>query len=128
MKPNINIPKQTAAESFIAGAPDAQPAKQVLPDENQKQISLKLPIELLAKIDAAAGERNVARASFIKMQMTRATAKDRPMTELQTIMLRRLSAEFDVDTTPATGLEGAALDAWIERAEDDLFEKLPAKD
>ena len=48
------------------------------------------------------------------------------MTELQTIMLRRLSAEFDVDTTPATGLEGAALDAWIERAEDDLFELLAA--
>ena len=76
MKPNINIPKQTAAESFIAGAPDAQPAKQVLPDENQKQISLKLPIELLAKIDAAAGELNLSRASFIKMQMTRAIAND----------------------------------------------------
>ena len=76
MKPNINIPKQTAAESFIAGAPDAQPAKQVLPDENQKQISLKLPIELLAKIDAAAGELNLSRASFIKMQMTRAISKD----------------------------------------------------
>ena len=76
MKPHINIPKQSAAQSFIAGAPDAQPAKQVLPDENQKQISLKLPIELLAKIDAAAGELNLSRASFIKMQMTRAVAKD----------------------------------------------------
>ena len=50
------------------------------------------------------------------------------MTELQTIMLRRLSAEFDVDTTPADVLEGAALDAWIELAEDDLFERLIAKD
>ena len=50
------------------------------------------------------------------------------MTELQTIMLRRLSAEFDIDTTPADGLEGAALDQWIERAEDELFEKLTAKD
>lgn len=50
------------------------------------------------------------------------------MTELQTIMLRRLSAEFDVDTTPATGLEGEALDAWIERAGDDLFERLMVKD
>lgn len=49
------------------------------------------------------------------------------MTDLQTIMLRRLSAEFDVDVTPATGLEGAALDAWIERAEDDLFERLTEK-
>ena len=49
------------------------------------------------------------------------------MTELQTIMLRRLSAEFDVDTAPATGLEGAALDAWIERAEDELFLRLMAE-
>ena len=50
------------------------------------------------------------------------------MTELQTIMLTRLRLGFDVDTTPADGLEGAALDAWIERAEDELFEKLTAKD
>ena len=76
MKPHINIPKQSAAQSFIAGAPDAQPAKQVLPDENQKQISLKLPLDLLAKIDAAAGELNLSRASWIKMQVTRALKKD----------------------------------------------------
>ena len=46
------------------------------------------------------------------------------MTEFQTIMLTRLRLEFDIDTTPADGLEGAALDQWIERAEDDLFERL----
>ena len=50
------------------------------------------------------------------------------MTEFQTIMLTRLRLEFDVDTTPADGLEGAALDAWIELAEDDLFERLTAKE
>ena len=77
MKPNINIPKQSAAQSFIAGAPDAQPAKKdELPDESQKQISLKLPIELLAKIDAAARDLNLSRASWIKMQATRALGKD----------------------------------------------------
>ncbi len=48
------------------------------------------------------------------------------MNNFQTIMLRRLSAEFDVDLTTAQGLEGAALDAWIERAEDALFEELIA--
>ena len=48
------------------------------------------------------------------------------MTNLQTIMLTRLQQEFGVDTTPATGLEGAALDAWIERAGDDLFDRLMA--
>lgn len=41
-------------------------------------------------------------------------------------MLRRLSAEFDVDVTPAQGLVGVALDEWIERAEDALFEELIA--
>ncbi len=50
------------------------------------------------------------------------------MTELQTIMLRRLRLEFGVDTTPAQGLEGAALDAWLYQAEDDLFERLTAKE
>ena len=48
------------------------------------------------------------------------------MTMLQTILLNRLSAEFDVDTAPARCLEGAALDAWIARAEDDLFMRLTA--
>ncbi len=48
------------------------------------------------------------------------------MTDLQSILLRRLCAEFDVDLTTAQGLEGAALDAWIERAEDALFEELIA--
>ncbi len=50
------------------------------------------------------------------------------MTELHTIMLTRLRLEFDIDTTPADCIEGAALDAWIELAEDDLFERLMAKD
>ena len=49
------------------------------------------------------------------------------MTELQTIMLRRLSAEFNVDTTPADGLTGAALDMWIDAAEDELFLRLMAE-
>ena len=80
MKNRINIPKAGAVQSFIAGAPDAQPVKPEEPmvkdEEHQKQISLKLPIDLLAKIDAAAGELNLSRASFIKMQMTRAVSKD----------------------------------------------------
>ena len=50
------------------------------------------------------------------------------MTELQTIMLRRLRLEFAVDTTPAEGLEGVDLDAWLYQAEDELFERLVAKE
>ena len=49
------------------------------------------------------------------------------MTEMQTIMLRRLSAEFNVDVTPADGLTGAALDMWIDAAEDELFLRLMAE-
>lgn len=77
MKPNINIPKPASAQSFIAGAPDAQPAKKDdAPDAHQKQISLKLPLDLLVKIDAAARDLNLSRASWIKMQATRALNKD----------------------------------------------------
>lgn len=77
MKNHINIPKPADVQSFISGAPDAQPAKKdELPDELQKQISLKLPLDLLAKIDAAARALNLSRASWIKMQATRALNKD----------------------------------------------------
>lgn len=77
MKSHINIPNPSAVQSFIAGAPDAQPAKkEELPEETQKQISLKLPIDLLAKIDASARELNLSRASFIKMEMTRAVGRE----------------------------------------------------
>lgn len=69
MASHINIPKKSNPDTFIAGAPDAS-AK--VEDENQKQISLKLPLDLLADIDAAAKALNLSRASFIKMHMTRA--------------------------------------------------------
>ena len=49
------------------------------------------------------------------------------MTELQTIMLRRLSAEFNVDVTPADGLTGAELQAWIDAADEALFLRLRAE-
>lgn len=59
MTPTINTPKPADKD-----------------DAHQKQISLKLPLDLLAKIDAAAGELNLSRASWIKMQVTRALKKD----------------------------------------------------
>ena len=42
-------------------------------------------------------------------------------------MLRRLSLEFGVDVAPAEGLTGAALDMWIDAAEDELFLRLMAE-
>lgn len=59
MKPTTNIPKPADKD-----------------DAHQKQISLKLPLDLLAKIDAAARDLNLSRASWIKMQATRALGKD----------------------------------------------------
>lgn len=44
-------------------------------------------------------------------------------TAYQAIMLRRLAQEFEVDTEPAKGLSGAALDAWIDTAGEALFER-----
>ena len=48
-------------------------------------------------------------------------------TSLQALMLRRLSLEFGVDVAPAEGLTGAALDMWIDAAEDELFLRLMAE-
>ena len=72
MKNHINIPKSSAAQSFIAGAPDAKVGAPTKDDELQKQISLKLPAELLDKVDAAARGLRVSRAAFIKMHLSRA--------------------------------------------------------
>ena len=48
-------------------------------------------------------------------------------TSLQTLMLRRLSLEFGVDVAPAEGLTGAALDMWIDAADEALFLRLMAE-
>lgn len=43
------------------------------------------------------------------------------MTELQSLLLSRLRLEFGVDVSPADGLDGPDLDAWIDCAERDLL-------
>lgn len=49
------------------------------------------------------------------------------MTNLQAIMLKRLSLEFGVNTDAAVSLDGADLDQWIECAEDRLMVDLLAE-
>ena len=39
------------------------------------------------------------------------------------LTLARLAGEFNVDTTPAQGLSGAALAAWLDAAEDRVFHR-----
>lgn len=43
------------------------------------------------------------------------------------ITLARLRDEFDVDIAPADPLRGPELAAWLEQAEDDLYQRLQAK-
>lgn len=46
--------------------------------------------------------------------------------EAMQIMLQRLKAE-GVDIGPAQGLEGPELEAWIDQAEEALFQRLYAE-
>lgn len=78
MASHINIPKPTAVQSFISGAPDAKAAVPAKDDELQKQISLKLPTALLAKVDAAASRFNTSRAGYIKMLLSKGVEQDAP--------------------------------------------------
>jgi len=76
-RPSNAPPK--SVDDFIRGAPDATPqAPTVTPitkgvkQGNQAQISLAMPPELLAKVDAAAERLSISRAAFMKMAITRA--------------------------------------------------------
>lgn len=42
-------------------------------------------------------------------------------------VLRSLRERFGVDVSPAEGLTGPELQAWLYRAEDELFERLMAE-
>ena len=46
----------------------------------------------------------------------------RSQEEMQ-LSLQRLSDVFGVDTTPAQGLSGAGLAAWLDAAEDKVFHR-----
>ena len=70
-------PSRTA-EAFIQGAPDAatastdSPASQGVMLGKQRQVSLAMPPELLAKVDEAARKLSLTRAGFMKLALTRA--------------------------------------------------------
>jgi hypothetical protein len=58
-----------AAAEFISGAPDSL-AKTA--NDGQHQVGLRLPLDLLLRVDAAAKKLNLTRAGFIKMTLTNA--------------------------------------------------------
>lgn len=61
--------EETAIDAFIAGAPDAKPVPAGKPAK--VAISLQLPADLLAKVDAAAGALALSRAGYIKQALAR---------------------------------------------------------
>lgn len=63
----VKAPKATA--DFIGGAPDSF-AKSA--SDGQHQVGLRLPLDLLAKVDTAAKKLSLTRAGFIKMTLTNA--------------------------------------------------------
>jgi hypothetical protein len=76
-RPTGKPPK--SVDEFIRGAPDASsqapaaaPITKGVQQGKQAQISLAMPPELLAKVDAAAGRLSISRAAFMKMAITRA--------------------------------------------------------
>ena len=69
------------AEAFIQGAPDAATAADTPTSPGvmlgkQRQVSLALPPELLAKVDEAARKLSLTRAGFMKLALTRAVAAE----------------------------------------------------
>ena len=71
----IKMPKSSAAEKFIAAAPDAAGVVTIrkgVPRGKREQITHTLPPELLAKIDAQAQSRGMTRAGFINYAISRA--------------------------------------------------------
>jgi hypothetical protein len=69
----------TTAEAFIQGAPDAgdlfseaPPAGPGVMLGKQRQVSLAMPPELLARVDETARKLSLTRAGFMKLALTRA--------------------------------------------------------
>ncbi len=80
----IKQPVKKTADTFISGAPDAQIVGTDAPGAgramrgNQAQITLTMPLDLLAKANAAANRLSISRAAFFKLAITRAVhAEDR---------------------------------------------------
>ena len=108
---------------------DNAAARQVV----HRQISISMPATLLAQIEQQADALHMPRATFIKMLLAQGVAAapapaapvPAPRTRTageQAAMLKGL-AGMGVDTTPAAGLAGAALDAWIDDAEEASFQR-----
>ena len=72
-RPKNTATAESAAEAFIAGAPDsAAPKKAGAKKTVKQQISLKIAPELLERVDQLAAELGQSRAAVINMAIYRA--------------------------------------------------------
>lgn len=77
-RPTQPTTSSRTAEAFIQGAPDAAdlfsdpPAASGVMQGRQRQVSLAMPPELLARVDEAARKLSLTRAGFMKLALTRA--------------------------------------------------------
>ena len=84
----VKRPQKKSVDDFIKGAPDAAPevaapAKTVADETikrvmlgKQAQISLAMPLELLARIDEQAARLSISRAAYIKQAVSRAVESE----------------------------------------------------
>ncbi|CAZ88706.1 CopG family ribbon-helix-helix protein [Thiomonas arsenitoxydans] len=70
--------KASVVDAFIGGAPDAAPAPKVVKGVmlgNKRQITLTIAPELLARVDALAGQIGQSRAAVINLAIRQAVER-----------------------------------------------------
>lgn len=68
-KRNISAIKDAEADSFISGAGQGVPAAVEEDDNARKAVILRIPGDLLKRIDKAAKKKAISRSSFIVSSM-----------------------------------------------------------
>ncbi len=66
---NQNSIKETKAEDFISGAGKAASGETQADDYGRKPVVVRIPADLLKRIDQAAKRKSISRSSFIVSSM-----------------------------------------------------------
>jgi predicted HicB family RNase H-like nuclease len=74
---NQNIIKETKADDFISGAGKAGSAEPEADDSGRKPVVVRIPADLLKRIDQAAKRKSISRSSFIVSSMADLVNGDR---------------------------------------------------
>ena len=66
---NQNSIKETKADDFISGAGKTSGAEKQAEDYGRKPVVVRIPADLLKRIDQAAKKKSISRSSFIVSSM-----------------------------------------------------------